>query len=220
MLLNISAEMSKFLLNSIRLFLIKNNSNVNHYVQSFQSFSNSCTDDEDGKEKKRKTQRIPKITLIHTDKSISVMPLEDAEKLAKRRNLELMHVSNTSKSGRNVYELVSSSKIDKITRNVAVTHKNVPKIKSAKLFTIKQNIMDYDLNIKINNINRTLKKNYKAKIVFSHPNGLQEEMIEETKKKIQGVISGTQTRKGNTILVYSPLLKDENISSKDDVNDK
>lgn len=45
-------------------------------------------------------------------------------------------------------------------------------------------------------------------------------MIEEVKKKIQGVISGTQKRKDSTILVYTPLLKDENISSKEDVNDK
>lgn len=162
--------MSKFLFKSIRLFLIKNNSNVNQYVQNC---SKSYTDDTDGKEKKRKTSRIPKITLIHTNKSISVISLEDAEKLAKRRNLELIHVSNTSKSGRSVYELANSSKFGQITSDVTETHKNEQKIKSAKLFTIKQNIMDYDLNIKINNINRTLKKNYKAQILFSHPQGLQ-----------------------------------------------
>lgn len=162
--------MSKFLFKSIRLFLIKNNSNVNQYVQNF---SKSFMDDADRKEKKRKTQRIPKITLIHTDKSISVISLEDAEKLAKRRNLELIHVSNTSKSGRSVYELEHFSKIGKITSDVAETHKNGQKIKSAKLFTIKQNITNYDLNIKINNINKTLKRNYKAKILFSHSKGLQ-----------------------------------------------
>lgn len=162
--------MSKFLFKSIRLVLIKNNSNVNQYVQNF---SKSYIGDADGEEKKRKTQRIPKITLIHTDKSISVISLEEAEKLAKRRNLELVHVSNTSRSGRNVYELVNSSKIGEITKDVAETHNSEQKIKPAKLFTIKQNIMDYDMNIKINNINRTLKKNYKAKIFFSHPKGLQ-----------------------------------------------
>ncbi|XP_043587716.1 uncharacterized protein LOC122570001 [Bombus pyrosoma] len=209
--------MSKFLFKSIRSFLIKNNSNVNQYVQNC---SKSCIDDADGKEKKRKTQRIPKITLIHTDKSISVISLEEAEKLAKRRNLELIHVSNISKSGRSVYELGNSLKIDEITSNAAKTHKSEQKIKSAKLFTIKQNIMDYDLNVKINSINRALKKNYKAKIFFSHPKGLQEEVMEEIKKKIQGDISGTQKRKDSTILVYCPLLKDENISSNEDVNDK
>lgn len=162
--------MSKFLFKSIRLFLIKNNSNVNQYVHNF---SQSCVDDADGKETKRKTQRIPKITLIHTDKSISVISLDDAEKLAKRRNLELIHVSNTSKSGRSVYELVDSLKIVKTANNVAETHKYEQKTKPAKLFAIKQNIMDYDLNVKINNINKTLKKNYKAKILFLHPKGLQ-----------------------------------------------
>lgn len=45
-------------------------------------------------------------------------------------------------------------------------------------------------------------------------------MIEGIKKKIQGVISATQQKKDSTILVYSPLLKDENISSNEDVNDK
>ncbi|XP_033360947.1 uncharacterized protein LOC117239479 isoform X2 [Bombus vosnesenskii] len=190
------------------------------FVRNIANFSKSYMDDADGKEKKRKTQRIPKITLIHTDKSISVISLEDAEKLAKRRNLGLIHVSNASKSGRSVYELENSSKIDKITSDVAETHKNEQKTKSVKLFTIKQNIKDYDLNVKINNINKTLKRNYKAKIFFSHPKGLQEEVIEEMKQKIQGIISGTQKRKDSTILVYTPLLTDENISSKEDVNDK
>lgn len=45
-------------------------------------------------------------------------------------------------------------------------------------------------------------------------------MIEEMKKKIQGVISATQKRKDSTVLLYTPLLKDENISSKGDGNDK
>ncbi|XP_076479941.1 uncharacterized protein LOC117163504 isoform X2 [Bombus vancouverensis nearcticus] len=200
------------------LFYILNNFMSVLFVRNIAN--KSFMDDADEKEKKRKTPRIPKITLIHTDKSISVISLEDAEKLAKRRNLELIHVSNTSKSGRSVYELEDSSKIGEITSDVAETHKNEQKIKSAKLFTIKQNIMDYDLNVKINNINKTLKRNYKAKIFFSHPKGLQEEVIEEVKQKIQGIISGTQKRKDSTILVYTPLLKDENISSKEDVNDK
>ena len=208
--------MSKFLFKSIGLFLIKNNSNVNQYVQNF---SKSCINHAVEEKKKGKTTRTPKITLIHTDKSVSVISLENAEKLAKRRNLELIHVSDTSKSGRSVYELVSSSKIDEMTNNVEVC-KDEQKIKSIKIFTIKQNIMNYDLNVKINNINKTLKKNYKAKILFSHPNGPQEEVIKEIKKKIQGFISGTQKNKDSTILIYTPLLKDENISSKEDVNDK
>lgn len=45
-------------------------------------------------------------------------------------------------------------------------------------------------------------------------------MIKEIKKKIQGFISGTQKNKDSTVLIYTPLLKDENISSKEDVNDK
>lgn len=45
-------------------------------------------------------------------------------------------------------------------------------------------------------------------------------MIEEVKQKIQGIILETQKRKDDTILVYTPLLKDGNISSNEDVNDK
>lgn len=33
--------------------------------------------------------------------------------------------------------------------------------------------MNYDLNIKINNVNKVLKKNHKVKIFFIHPNGIQ-----------------------------------------------
>lgn len=45
-------------------------------------------------------------------------------------------------------------------------------------------------------------------------------MIEKVKEKIQGVISTIQKKKDSTILVYTPLLKGENISSNEDVNDK
>lgn len=167
-------------------FLIKNENKEIQYVQNnflwHQNINfdlNNVNNLEEKTDKKKKIPKIPKITLIHPNNSITVTVLEDAEKLADRRNLQLVHVSDQCKNNRQIYKLVEYSKIKEKEENEEEEEKekekkyDKKKIKSTKLFTIKSDIMDYDLNIKINNINKVLKKNHKVKIFFIHRDGIR-----------------------------------------------
>ncbi|PBC34752.1 uncharacterized protein LOC107995350 isoform X1 [Apis cerana] len=207
-------------------FLIKNENKEIQYVQNnclwHQNINfdlNNVNNLEEKTDKKKKIPKIPKITLIHPNNSITVTVLEDAEKLADRRNLQLVHVSDQCKNNRQIYKLVEYSKIKEKEENEEEEEKekekkyDKKKIKSTKLFTIKSDIMDYDLNIKINNINKVLKKNHKVKIFFIHRDGIRDGIIESVKSKVQGIFSEQKIKKGNTIFLYSPL-EDENNSSK------
>ncbi|XP_012338793.1 uncharacterized protein LOC105734766 [Apis florea] len=89
----------RFIFRINKSFLIKNENKEIQFVQNnflwYQKInfsSNNVNDlEEKTEEKKKKTPRIPKITLIHPNNSITVTLLEDAEKLADRRNLQLVH---------------------------------------------------------------------------------------------------------------------------------
>ncbi|XP_031367722.1 uncharacterized protein LOC102676290 [Apis dorsata] len=129
----------RFIFKINKLFLNKNETKEIQYIQNnflwHQKINfnlNNMNDlEEKTDKKKQKIPRIPKITLIHPNKSVTVTLLEDAEKLANRRNLQLVH----------------------------------------------------------------------------------DGIIENVKSKVQGIISEQKIKKGNTILIYSPL-EDENNSSK------
>ncbi|KOX70164.1 hypothetical protein WN51_04904 [Melipona quadrifasciata] len=215
--------MFKFLYKPSKLLLTKTDRNINQCVQrNFlwnQTINFNCADSgEEEKVLRKKTPRICKITLIHPNKTLSVTTLEEAEKLANRRNFQLVFVANSSKSGRKVYQLKDSLMLNEPINNVEEIVEIEQKIKATKLFTIKHSIMNHDLDVKIKNINKILKKNFKAKIFFNHPNGPQEETLDYIKKKIEGVISEMQEKKGTTILLFLPALNNKNISSDDSNN--
>ncbi|XP_017790535.1 PREDICTED: uncharacterized protein LOC108572763 [Habropoda laboriosa] len=122
---------------------------------------------------KRKTARVSKITLIHPNSSVSVTLLEAAEKLAKRRHLELIEVSDSNhKSDRSVYKLINpiEYKDQDDDKKTKVNESNT-KWKTTKLFNFKCNINDHDLDIKIRNINKALRKKHMVKIILIHPDG-------------------------------------------------
>lgn len=177
---------TRFIFRINKSFLIKNENKKIQYVQNnflwHQNINFNLNDVDDLEEKtdkkKKKSPKIPKITLIHPNNSITITQLEDAEKLADRRNLQLVHVSDESKNNRQIYKLVEYSKIKEEEKEEEKKEKkekecDKKKVKSTKLFTIKSDIMDYDLNVKINNINKVLKKKHKVKIFFIHPDGIR-----------------------------------------------
>ncbi|CAD1476527.1 unnamed protein product, partial [Heterotrigona itama] len=220
-----SSEMFKFLFNPSKLLLTKTDFNINQCVENnflwnqTINFSKNYIDSEEGeKVLRKKAPKICKITLIHPNKTLSVTTLEEAEKLAKRKNFQLVFVADSSKNDRKVYQLKDSSMLDELTNNVEEIVEMKQKIKTTKLFTIKHSTMDHDLDIKIKNINNILKKNFKAKIFFNHPNGPREETLDYIKKKVKGVISEIQEKKGTTIFLFLPVLNDKNISSDDSNN--
>lgn len=218
---------TRFIFRINKSFLIKNENKKIQYVQNnflwHQNINFNLNDVDDLEEKtdkkKKKSPKIPKITLIHPNNSITITQLEDAEKLADRRNLQLVHVSDESKNNRQIYKLVEYSKIKEEEKEEEKKEKkekecDKKKVKSTKLFTIKSDIMDYDLNVKINNINKVLKKKHKVKIFFIHPDGIRDGIIKNVKSKVQGIFSEEKKKGSNTVFIYSPS-ENENISSKD-----
>ncbi|XP_016908305.2 uncharacterized protein LOC107995350 isoform X2 [Apis cerana] len=101
-------------------FLIKNENKEIQYVQNnclwHQNINfdlNNVNNLEEKTDKKKKIPKIPKITLIHPNNSITVTVLEDAEKLADRRNLQLVHDGIIESVKSKVQGIFSEQKIKK-----------------------------------------------------------------------------------------------------------
>ncbi|KZC07756.1 hypothetical protein WN55_08078 [Dufourea novaeangliae] len=127
--------------------------------------------EENQKQKKIKTPRIPKITLINLDQSKTIVLLEDAMKLAKRNNFHLIKLLYTDGSDeREVYKLCTHKEIiaNETERNDNVKNHESIKFKSFKVFSIDTKITEYDLDVKLKNINKLLQKGHRIKLLLKH----------------------------------------------------
>lgn len=156
----------------------------------------NCKNDveETAVKKRKKTVRIPDITLMNIDGSITITKLEQAEKLAKRHNFHLLKLPYIdTKSSRHIYKLIDhatyireigTSEIDENEGRVENKESNqnkkkVHKYKSTKLFEMSAKIDKHDLNTKLNNINKLLNKNHVIKIIFTHSENHKHKVKEE-----------------------------------------
>lgn len=147
----------------------------NHCASQYQTFSTRKTSifednnpDVNSKPQRPKTEPIPKITLILLNGSITVTELEDAQRLAKRRNLSLIKVSDTAnKAQRFVYKLVSNSTLIDEIGDDEIIQRNKQKSKDTKLLYISGKITEHDLQTKLRNVVKLLQKGNKVKIVLT-----------------------------------------------------
>ncbi|XP_053688007.1 translation initiation factor IF-3 [Sabethes cyaneus] len=120
---------------------------------------------------KAKKPTSPKVTLVGTDQSVSIVSLEEAEKLSKRRDLKLVKMVDLElKTQRPVYKLMTSAEYlteDLKRREEKKRNKQEATIKGDKLLSISGRISDHDLNSKIQNVIKWLKKSYEVRIVIS-----------------------------------------------------
>ncbi|XP_049810229.1 translation initiation factor IF-3, mitochondrial isoform X3 [Schistocerca nitens] len=119
---------------------------------------------------KKKQPHIPKITLHGTDGSISVVSLEEAQKLSKRRDLKLLKVTDLDSSQqRPVYKLLTESQYLEEEKG----HKDLKKLKKdtgfkgSKLLPLTTKIGDHDLHARLKNISKWLAKNFEVRVVIS-----------------------------------------------------
>lgn len=121
--------------------------------------------DSDGTKKPRpKTVPVSKITLVSPDNSVTMTVLEEAQRLAKRRNLTLVKVDDVKDKTRAVYKLVNSADIlEEDATSVEDTTAQKLK-KGTKIFYISGKITEHDLQTKIKNMVRLLSKGHKVKI--------------------------------------------------------
>ena len=187
---------------------------------SFSANSKTNLQTEEEQKKKKKTPRIPRITLIHPDESVTIVLLEEAQKLAKRRNLNLAKMPYIdTKSDRDVYKLYSNA--DAVNENVEKhseeTSKNDKQVKSTKLFPIQSRISDHDLDVKITNVNKLLTKRHRIKLLISFNVEEKERLLQHVKRKVQGVLSEERMKQNSVILIYLPLLDSECSNSKENI---
>lgn len=221
------SKLTRFILNRSNSLLIRNDEIIQYVKYNFLQYQirlySSYTDYiEDEKTKpKKKTARIPQITLISPDKSTTVTILEAAQKLAKRRNLNLVKVlDNDPKSNRSVYKLVSSSNY-KFEHSIEEkkTIEDSIKYKCTKLYAMKSQINEHDLETKIKNINKLLSKMHKVKIIINNPHGLDVTNIaKQIQEKVNGYLENQRIRKDATILLFLPLLNDQKNSLNDNID--
>lgn len=117
-------------------------------------------------EKKKKPLKSPEITLISPEEDLSSVTLEQAEKVAKRRNLKLVKIVDfDTKSKRPVYKLMTSLQFfEEETKSKQLNKlKKKSQTKEEKLFIFSSKINEHDIFSKIKQMNKALAKNHQVK---------------------------------------------------------
>lgn len=143
-----------------------------HRYQAFckKAIQENVDDNSANKKQRPKTVPVPKITLLLPDNSITVTVLEEAQRLAKRRKLNLIKVSDLdSKTQRPSYKLTTSSTVFEESEEED-TSKDTQKSRSIKLLYISSKINDHDLQVKTKHLLKLLNKRHKVKIVITLDN--------------------------------------------------
>lgn len=129
-------------------------------------------DPQTGKPKKKKTTPIPKITLLSSDSNdITVTTLEEAQRIAKRRDLKLVKLLDLdTKSERPVFKLMTGAEYfaeDIKQREKRKLDRQKSQLKGEKVVILSQKISDHDLQTNINKITKWLKKRYEVRMVIN-----------------------------------------------------
>ncbi|XP_030745807.1 uncharacterized protein LOC115874708 [Sitophilus oryzae] len=127
-------------------------------------------DPETGQIKKKKLPIIPKVTLLHGE-DITITTLEEAQKIAKRRDLKLVRIIDLdTKTQRPVYKLMTGAEYfqeDLKQRERKKAEKEKTGFKGEKVLMISQNISEHDLQTQINKVIKWLDKKYEIRVVIN-----------------------------------------------------
>ncbi|KAH8297449.1 hypothetical protein KR044_012084, partial [Drosophila immigrans] len=133
-----------------------------------------------------------KITLISQNQVMSVTTLDEAQKLAKRRDLHLLRLNQTdAKTGRVVFRLVTSAEMLADDRNDKGTSKSSTEMskRTEKSLTIGTRITEHDLASRLKNITKWLSKRHEVRILIQgNSSGADEGNAERIVKSIEGTI--------------------------------
>lgn len=173
---------------------------------------------------RKKTARIPKISLIHEDSKMEVVTMDQAKKIAEKRQLKLVNIIDfDSKSSRPVFKLMTSHEYhaeELKKREEKKIARNQPHIKSEKLLSISNKITDHDLNAKINKCKVWIKKMHEVRVVISSDDGDMTKAekvcgtIEKEMKEVEGRVLQKRNKDNTIKFTIMPTIK------KDDQNTK
>lgn len=126
-----------------------------------------------GEIKTKKTNIIPKITLI-SGENITITTLQEAEKLSKRRDLKLVKVVDLdAKTQRPVYQLMTGAEYhaeDLKQREKRKLDKQ-QSLKGEKILLINSRITQHDLETQLRKAIKWLQKMYEVRVVINGANG-------------------------------------------------
>lgn len=119
-------------------------------------------------QKKTKRPIVPKITLISGKNDISVTTLEDAQKLATRRNLKLVKIVDLdAKTERPVYKLMTAAQYASEDVKAKKDKKSNSPYKGEKVLMISAVISDHDLQTQVRKIEKWVAKEYEVRVSLS-----------------------------------------------------
>ncbi|XP_023168727.1 translation initiation factor IF-3, mitochondrial isoform X1 [Drosophila hydei] len=149
------------------------------------------TDDQKSKKLKQK------ITLIAQNEAISITTLEEAQKLAKRRDLHLLRLQQPDvKTGRVMFKLVTSSEMladETLGKGASKSADTQGLRKSEKSLSIGARMADHDLSSRLKNIIKWLNKRHEVRILIQGSvNGADEGNAERIVKAIEMTIKEPQ----------------------------
>ncbi|XP_017087465.1 uncharacterized protein [Drosophila bipectinata] len=130
-----------------------------------------------------------KITLIQ-NQAISITTLEEAQKLAKRRELHLLRLEQTdAKTGRPMFKLVTSAEMLADDTPTPKSSNEKSHKKSEKSLTIGARITEHDLSSRLKNITKWLGKRHEVRILIQgSSSGSDEGSAERIVKAIEQAI--------------------------------
>lgn len=163
---------------------------------------------------RKKTVPIPKILLISPEgKVMQQLTLEEAQNLAKRRNLNLVQIVDLAlKTSVPTYQLMSKTQLvheEVEAKNKKALEKKMT-VKIAKLVIISSNIDKHDLETKINKMIKLLNKNHKVQVFVSTDGNKNaaEAVIKTIESSIaeKGNLKGKVQKNSGMKLYLEPIL--------------
>lgn len=162
--------------------------------------------DHDGvpaKKSRPKTVPVPNITLIGPDKQLSVVTLDVATKMSDRRGLKLIKVIDVdTKTQRPVYQMMTANQFlqEDGKNNQNKNKNNSNKLKGEKTVLINCCIGRADLESKVKNVHKWLKKMHEVKVTISGDTSTANEIADKIISMTQEYSRVVQRReKGGSI---------------------
>lgn len=119
-------------------------------------------------QKKTKRPVVPRITLITGKDDVSVMTLEEAQKMSARRNLKLVKVLDfDTKSQRPVYKLMTAAEYTAEDIKQRKMKKSSSAYKGEKVLMLSSVIANHDLETQIKKIEKWVAKEYEVHVTIS-----------------------------------------------------
>ncbi|XP_062129349.1 translation initiation factor IF-3, mitochondrial [Drosophila sulfurigaster albostrigata] len=160
-----------------------------HHLAFSRYLTQAASTKHDG-QKPNKSQQ--KITLIAQNQTMSVTTLDEAQKLAKRRDLHLLRLNQTdAKTGRAIFRLVTAAEMladDRDAKGAAKSSAEKGK-KAEKSLTIGARITEHDLASRLKNIIKWLNKQHEVRILIQgNSSGADDGNAERIVKSIEATI--------------------------------